>query len=313
MKRKTLFVIMALFVMCFAVERVAANNITLTFREGLDEYAYTKDTYLSELYPDTSFGDDPEMICDQPTMGEHTLLRFENIFGNSANQIPAGSEIIFATLRLYQTDTGNVEVYLHRMLQEWTEQDTWNEWSDGIQPNNVEACMSADAFVPATVSGPSIFLSIDVTASLTAWSSGTANYGWVLLPGTNTYDGRTLVTSESVEFNLRPELTVIISESDPIQKILDFIQKSVADGTLAPVKEGKAGQGQLGALINMIEAAGNLIDANDPNLLEDICGQLHAALGKTDGQDTPPDFVTGPAAPQLAAMIEELMDSLGCN
>ena len=105
----------------------------------------------------------------------------------------------------------------------------------------------------------------------------------------------------------------VITEPDPIQEILGFIEKSVADGTLVPVKEGKSGQGQLGALINMIEAAGNLIDANDPNLLADICGQLHAALGKTDGQDPPPDFVTGPAAPQLAAMIEEFMDSLGCE
>ena len=104
-----------------------------------------------------------------------------------------------------------------------------------------------------------------------------------------------------------------IHEPDPIQEILGFIEQSVADGTLVPVKEGKAGRGQLGALINMIEAAGNLIDANDPNLLADICGQLHAALGKTDGQDPPPDFVTGPAAPQLAAMIEEFMDSLGCE
>jgi hypothetical protein len=105
----------------------------------------------------------------------------------------------------------------------------------------------------------------------------------------------------------------IVTEPDPIQEILDFIEKSVADGTLVPVKPGPAGKGQLGALINMIETAGNLIDSNDPNLLSDICGQLHAALGKTDGQSPPPDFVTGPAAPQLAAMIEELMNSLGCE
>jgi N-acetylneuraminic acid mutarotase len=102
-------------------------------------------------------------------------------------------------------------------------------------------------------------------------------------------------------------------ESNPIQEILDFIEESVADGTLAGSGPGKSAQGRLGALINMIETAGDLIEANDPNLLEDTCGQLHAALAKTDGQDPPPDFVTGPAAPQLAAMIEELMDSLECE
>jgi hypothetical protein len=102
-------------------------------------------------------------------------------------------------------------------------------------------------------------------------------------------------------------------EPDPIQAILAFIEKSVADGNLVPVKPGKAGEGQLGALINMIETAGNLIDANDPNLLADVCGQLHAALGKTDGQDPPPDFVTGEATAELAQRIEELMVSLGCE
>jgi len=99
----------------------------------------------------------------------------------------------------------------------------------------------------------------------------------------------------------------------PIEKITDFIDKSVDNGRLIPIKDGKPGQGQLGALINMIEAAGNLIDAE---LLADACGQLHAALEKTDGLNPPesaPDFVTGPAAPELAAMIEALMENLGCE
>jgi len=104
-----------------------------------------------------------------------------------------------------------------------------------------------------------------------------------------------------------------IPEPNPIQEILDFIEESVADGTLVPVKPGKAGEGQLGALINMIEAAGNLIDANDPNLLAEACGQLQAALGKTDGQERPPDFVTGEATAELASKIEALMTTLGCN
>lgn len=104
-----------------------------------------------------------------------------------------------------------------------------------------------------------------------------------------------------------------IPQHDPIQEILEFIEKSVADGTLVPVKPGKPGEGQLGALTNMIETAGNLIEANDPNLLSDVCGQLHAALGKTDGQDPPPDFVTGEATAELAQRIEDLMVSLGCE
>ena len=100
---------------------------------------------------------------------------------------------------------------------------------------------------------------------------------------------------------------------DPIEEILDFIEDSVDKGTLVPVKPGKPGQGQLGALINMVEAAGNLIDAE---LILDACWQLQDALAKTDGLEPPesaPDFVAGVAAEELASKIQELMTSLGCE
>lgn len=98
-----------------------------------------------------------------------------------------------------------------------------------------------------------------------------------------------------------------------IEQILDFIDESVDEGTLIPIKPGKPGQGQLGALINMIEAAGNLIEGE---LLADACWQLQDAIEKTDGLSPPesaPDFVTGEAAEELASKIQELMTSLGCE
>ena len=60
----------------------------------------------------------------------------------------------------------------------------------------------------------------------------------------------------------------------------------------------------------MIEAAGKLIKDKD---IKGACGQLHAALGKTDGKGQPPDFVKGEASVELAQMIQELMASLGCR
>jgi hypothetical protein len=101
-----------------------------------------------------------------------------------------------------------------------------------------------------------------------------------------------------------------ITETDPIQEILDFIEKSVSDGTLIPVRPGPSGKGQLDALVNMIKAAGELLKNED---IKGACGQLHAALGKTDGKGQPPDFVKGEASVELAQMIQELMASLGCQ
>jgi hypothetical protein len=66
----------------------------------------------------------------------------------------------------------------------------------------------------------------------------------------------------------------------------------------------------LKALRNMIEASGDLIRAGDTAA---ACRQLLDAYRKTDGQPRPPDFVTGEAAWGLAAMIQDLMLSLGCQ
>ena len=60
----------------------------------------------------------------------------------------------------------------------------------------------------------------------------------------------------------------------------------------------------------MIDAAGDLIDALD---LQKGCKQLEDAFDRCDGQSPPPDFVAGPAAPELAGMIAELLLLLGCE
>jgi hypothetical protein len=43
------------------------------------------------------------------------------------------------------------------------------------------------------------------------------------------------------------------------------------------------------------------------------CAQLGQAYLRTDGRLRPRDFVTGPAAPELAEMIRALEKELGCR
>ena len=92
-----------------------------------------------------------------------------------------------------------------------------------------------------------------------------------------------------------------------IEEILLFIAMCVEDGTLAGNGPGNSAENRLDALINMLEEAQGLIELE---MFEEACGQLQAAYERTDGQRPPPDFVTGPAASELATLILELMESL---
>jgi predicted outer membrane repeat protein len=95
-----------------------------------------------------------------------------------------------------------------------------------------------------------------------------------------------------------------------IAEILAFFDASVADGGLLGSGPGKSAQGRLGALRNMIEASGDLIE---DGLLEEACEQLLDAYNRIDGQPRPPEFAQGTAAPTLAGMIEGLRMSLECQ
>ena len=78
----------------------------------------------------------------------------------------------------------------------------------------------------------------------------------------------------------------------------------MAAGNLAGAGPGSSGTRRLNALINMIEAAGDLIAVGD---IAGATDQLQDVLNRTDGVEPPPDFVVGPAADDLAALVQALL------
>ena len=95
-----------------------------------------------------------------------------------------------------------------------------------------------------------------------------------------------------------------------IADTLAFFDTSVADSTLVGNGPGKSADGRKGALRNMIELAGDLIE---DGLYDEACEQLWDAYRKCDGEPIPPDFVTGSAASVLSEMITDLMAELACE
>lgn len=95
--------------------------------------------------------------------------------------------------------------------------------------------------------------------------------------------------------------------SQQIQDVLDYFDASAALGTLQGYGPGNSPNNRLKALRNMIEAAGDLINAG---AYEQAADQLQAISKKTDGAAKPQDFVTGEAVAELNAKIKALIADL---
>lgn len=95
-----------------------------------------------------------------------------------------------------------------------------------------------------------------------------------------------------------------------IDDILNFFDESVIDGTLEGVGSGKSANNRLKAFRKMLVKAGQMIDKENLNAASN---KLNTIYKKCDSQPKPKDFVAGEAAPELANMILDLMESLECE
>jgi molybdopterin-binding protein len=177
---------------------------TVSFQQGVAGYTSTRDTQLRGASPTKNYAGATSLNVDSRDSGEpvQVLLRFDNIFGSGAGQIPSDAEIQSAVLTLNITNTGH-SFELYQMLQAWSDNDTWNSFTaggGGIQPG-VEAASIASATAPGANSG---LVSIDITAVLQAWIANPAiNFGLAILP-----TGSNGVDFDSSEGTIAPRLVV---------------------------------------------------------------------------------------------------------
>ncbi len=218
-------------------QRLGESESVISFQQGTAGYAGTVDTQLLENTPDTDYSAALSLTidADEPPSSNllaQGLIRFENLFGNAPGQIPAGNEIVSAQLQLNVTNPG-ASVSLHRMLQNWVDTDTFSSLAGGIQADNLEALAAADASTGPVSAG---MLSVDVTASLTAWLANPAeNLGWALLPS-----GADGVDFNSAEGAIPPKLFVVYTPADPnnVPAAADDGYSIAEDGVLNVVAPG---------------------------------------------------------------------------
>ena len=198
------------------IEWVPAETGGAGFQYGVDGYTGTIDTMLDQR---SEFPQDVSTFLYVDAADDaneaQVLLRFDNIIGGAASQIPAGAYVHSAVLTLASTgpnamgDGGQ----FFRMAQDWSPfLATWASFGSGVQPNGVEAVASSNVQAGAAALDPNVqgaFNEFDVTKDVQSWvRNSTSNYGWALLPWANGTDDWGIISSEAAVESERPELRV---------------------------------------------------------------------------------------------------------
>ena len=179
----------------------------MAFRQGVNGYTGTEDTYIWETNPTTSYGSDVVVKWDTESSGGLVfgLLRFDDIFGAGADQVPTGATILSAIMTYTVNNVGHT-ADVNDALVDWTEAETYNGFGG-------EAGVQADEygdFQDNAAGDPVGVYNIDVTGSLTDWAlSPSLNQGWIFRPtGTN---GVQVRSSEYGTIGQRPLLAVVFT------------------------------------------------------------------------------------------------------
>ena len=190
-----------------------ADAEIITFQDGVDDYAGTRDTYIYDVSPDTPRGSETTMVQDKNTGDERrSLLLFD------LSAIPGRAVILSAELQFY-VDTEGQGFNMYRMLEPWDEATvTFNSIGGRhFAPDDNDAESSVNANWPGD-DGYTGFIFVPVpAATVQDWIDGTLpNNGWLMI-ATHADDGQQLRTRESATPADRPKLVVeyLSPSSDP--------------------------------------------------------------------------------------------------
>ncbi len=196
-----------------------ATATTVTLQNGLNGYIGTLDNYVSSGSPtNTNGGTLQNVTATQDALGNDSrvvLVKFP-IFAAEGGPVPDGAIIQSATLSLYQYSAVAHNFAAYRVLKGWNESATsWNNatlaapWSaGGASGLGSDITTSADGSGATTAAAG--WLNLDVTAGVSAFALGAANYGWRLkgvgaTSGSENFRSREYTTDPTQ----RPKLIII--------------------------------------------------------------------------------------------------------
>ncbi len=192
--------------------------MTRTFRQGAT-YRGTLDVTLREAAPNDPIATTVKGVVGMsPVSGveDQVLLRFDNIFGPTPQQLPTDATVVSAQLRLQTGSAVAVDgttqlVALHRMRIPFSAASTWNTFAGGVDTDDVEAEASAE--FTATPRFANDVARFDVTPTLLDIAAGGSNDGWLVkLAGTDSW--RFVLSESTTSIAGRPTLHVTVAASE---------------------------------------------------------------------------------------------------
>ena len=177
-----------------------------SFQQGLLGYASATDTFVDEANPTAPHGADL-VLTTGGTTSNQALLRFDDIVGSGAGQVPPDTQILSAKLVLTtnrtELNTADQTVSLHRLNVPFNTLSSWNSLSDGITLGTDARSSPEFTLLPNIDGDRAIF---DVSDCVQSLVNGAANNGWLV----NSVGAAHwfIESSESANIDLRPRLEI---------------------------------------------------------------------------------------------------------
>jgi uncharacterized Rossmann fold enzyme len=203
----------------------AAVTGSVSFQEGVNDYAGTRDASLDEAQPGTNFGEATVLMqLSAPGGQARSVTAWDGIH----NAIPTGATVTSATITYHVSDTGGA-IAAFPLIRPWNEgdvnwirariaDDTDQNWGlPGANEPNVDHWPATIGSFDSSEAGAAVMtLNETGVQFVQSWiDDPTTNHG-ILLISDSTSDATFVRSSEYVTPEMRPQLTVNYTEAPAI-------------------------------------------------------------------------------------------------
>ncbi len=177
----------------------------------------TDDAYVTQVNPATNSGGQTSLLLQAGAQPTYTYLKFD------LSQVPAGSSVTKATLKLFVTAATTPGAFDIRLANgSWSETNlTWNNQPGG-GPGSLMLGGSCASPIPATadpthplcVSNGQVngYIVIDITSQVQAWiNDPSSNYGIVIVPTSGYSTSVAFDSKESTSTSHDPTLNIVLT------------------------------------------------------------------------------------------------------